>query len=208
MGIAEYIGVTGGGYDGGIATTTFPVVAINAFFPIANAGAAAFIITQKGSHKYLVAAQATRAVTAIIPGNAYVINTLGNTYWPGLGATVNAQPGDVFTATKAGTGTGLVSEVVTAFLTNVATGSLVAGQMNMIFTVNSVALFANKLTNKYIWDTAVLPNGSKVPGNKFAVNFFVGSASTVTTAKSGADKVTFANGTGAITLGVVNNFTS
>jgi hypothetical protein len=166
MTAAEFLGVVGGGYDGGVATATFPVVAVNAFFPIAGAGAAAYILTQKGQYKYLVAAQATVAVTAIIVGNAYVVNSLGTTNWTAIGAGVNPVIGDVFTATAVGTGTGLVSEVAACYLSNVATGALVAGQMNLSFTVNSTTILASRLTNKYIWDDAV-------PPNRYAVNFFV-----------------------------------
>jgi len=162
----EFLGVVGGGYDGGVASPTFPVVAINAYFPVAAAGGAAYILTQKGAYKYLVAAQATIAVTAMIPGNSYVVNTLGNTPWQAIGAGVNPVIGDVFTATAAGTGTGLVSEVAACYLSNVATGSLTAGQMNMSFTVNGLTILASRLTNKYIWDQAT-------PPNRYAVNFFV-----------------------------------
>jgi hypothetical protein len=170
----EFLGVTGGGYDGGVATTTFPVVAVNAYFPIAAAGEAAYIITQKGQYKYLVAAQATVAVTAIIPGNAYVVNALGTTSWSTIGAGVNPAIGDVFTATAVGTGTGTVSEVAPCYLTNAATGALTAGQMNMSFTVNGTTIFASRLTNKYIWDDAT-------PPNRYAVNFFVSGGATAIT---------------------------
>lgn len=197
---AEYLGVTGGGYDGGVATATFPVVAVNAYFPIAAAGEAAYIITQKGQYKYLVAAQATVAVTAIIPGNSYIINTLGTTNWTAIGAGPTPAVGDVFTATKVGAGTGLASEVVPAYLSNVATGSLVAGQMNMSFTpdAGTTTILASRLTNKYIWDDAT-------PPNRYAVNFFT---SDVSTAKSGADKVTWSNGTGLLDLAEVSSYTS
>ena len=166
----EFLGVVGGGYDGGVATTTFPVVAINAYFPIAAAGAAAYILTQKGQYKYLVARQATTAVTAIIVGNAYVVNALGTTNWQAIGAGTNPVIGDVFTATAVGAGTGTVSEVAACYLSNVATGALVAGQMNMSFTVNGTTILASRLTNKYIWDQAT-------PPNRYAVNFFVSGGS-------------------------------
>jgi hypothetical protein len=170
MTATEYLGVVGGGWDGGVATTTFPVVAINAYFPIAAAGAAAYILTQKGQYKYLVAAQANQNATAIIPGNAYVIKTIGTTNFAAIGATPSYQLGDVFTATAVGTGNGTVSEVVPAYLANVATGALVAGQMNMSFTVNGTTILASRLTNKYIWDNAT-------PPNRYAVNFFVSGGS-------------------------------
>ena len=197
----EFLGVVGGGYDGGVATTTFPVVAINAYFPIAGAGAAAYILTQKGQYKYLVARQATTAVTAIIVGNSYVVHTLGTTNWQAIGAGVNPVIGDVFTATAVGTGTGTVGEVAACYLANVATGALVAGEMNMSFTVNGTTILASRLTNKYIWDDAT-------PPNRYAVNFFVGNASIVNTAKSGAEAATWANGTGLIELAKVADYTA
>ena len=197
----EYLGVTGGGYDGGVATPTFPVVAINAYFPIAAAGAAGYILTQKGSHKYLVAAQANIAVTTVIVGNSYVIQALGTTNWTAIGAGPTPQIGDVFTAKAVGTGNGRVSEVVPAYLTNAATGALVAGQMNITFTFNTATIYASRLTNKYIWDDAT-------PPNRYAVNFFVGGAAIVTTAKSGADVATWTNGTGLLDLGQATDYTA
>jgi len=59
-------------------------------------------------------------------------------------------------------------------------------------------IYASRLTNKYIWDDAT-------PPNRYAVNFFV---SGVNTAKSGADKVTWANGTGNLDLAMVESYTS
>jgi hypothetical protein len=97
-------------------------------------------------------------------GFAYQIISLGNTNWTAIGAGVNPQVGQVFTATGVGAGSGTASDCGQCQL--VTTGTLASGQMNITFNVNGAVQYASQLTNKYIWD-------SSVPANRYAVNFFV-----------------------------------
>lgn len=194
---SEFLGVVGGGYDGGIATATFPVVAISA--NINGVTGDSYIVTQKGQTKYLVAATDSVSDGSFVVGTSYIIMSLGTTGWTAIGAGVNPQVGDIFTALNVGgAGTGTASECGQAYLTNVATGSLTSGQMNMVFDAGAGNTYASRLTNKYIWDDAV-------PPTRYAVNFFT---NTVTTAKSGADIATWTNGTGELTLAQVQSYTS
>ena len=191
----QYTGVVGGGYNGGIATSAYPTVEIQA--NIAGSTANAYIITQKGSKKYLVATTDTVNAGSLVIGNSYVIKSLGNTNWTAAGAGVNPQVGDVFTAKTVGAGTGTASDVGQAILTPSA--SLSANQMSISFSSNGTnTLYATKLTNKYIWDNAT-------PHNKYAVNFFT---SNVTAAASGAQVSTWTNATGLYTLAQVEDYTS
>ena len=199
----EYLGVVGGSDLPPSASATFPIVAVNAYFTDEGAETAATIITQKGQTKYLVASNNTVNDGTFTVGQSYIITNVGTTTnWTTIiGTANNPQVGDVFTARAAGgSGNGTASSVAVCYLTNVANGSLTAGQMNMSFTPDggTTNIYASRLTNKYIWDDAT-------PPNRYAVNFFV---SGVNTAKSGADKVTWANGTGNLDLAVVQSYTS
>jgi hypothetical protein len=173
---SQYLGVVGGGFPGGIATPTFPTVRATAFFPVAGE-TPAYIITQKGVTKYQVASNNAITAGSFVPGNSYVIKTLGNTNFSAVGASyVSPQVGDVFTATGVGSGTGTVSSVTTCALSNAAPGALVAGQMQITVTTTSGTFRASKLTNKFVWDYAT-------PATKYAANFFVagGAANPLTT---------------------------
>ena len=195
----EYLGVVGGSDHPASATATNPIVAIVANVPGGEGNA--YIITQKGQTKYLVSGVDTVAATAITPGFSYMITALGTTNWTAIGAGVNPQVGDVFTALKVGTGTGTASDCDQAYLIGgLTTPVLASGQMYISFTPDggTTTLYATKLTNKYIWDSAT-------PPNKYAVNFFT---SGVTTAGSGAEKATWSNGTGNYELAEVANYTS
>ena len=199
---SQFLGVVGGQEFPASASATFPIVEVQASLP--GGAGAAFIITQKGVIKYLVSGVDTVNATGMTPGFSYIINTLGTTNWTAVGAGVNPQVGDVFTALKVGTGSGTVSDCAQCILVSGVDGdgtappTLTQGQMYISFSTDggTTIKYASKLTNKYIWDYA---------GNKFAVNFFAGSA---TTAGSGADKVTWTNGTGNYALAVVQNYTS
>jgi hypothetical protein len=80
--------------------------------------------------------------------------------------------GQVFTATGAGSGSGTASDAGQCTL--VASGTLSAGQMNMVFNANGGSTYATRLTNKYIFD-------SNTPPNRYAVNFFVAGETTPVT---------------------------
>ena len=97
--------------------------------------------------------------------------------------------------------TGAVSGVTgVCFLANVANASLTANTMSIGVGVpdgtgNVATVFLQRLTNKY---------GLGYDNVQYFVNFFEPSSNVVTTtAKSGADAVTFAGGVGDITLALV-----
>jgi hypothetical protein len=97
--------------------------------------------------------------------------------------------------------TGATSGVTgVAFLSNVANGNLTVNQMSINLSVpdgtgNIGNVKLQRLTNKY---------GLGYDNVQYFVNFFQPASNTVvTTAKSGADIVTFTNGTGNITLAKV-----
>ena len=199
----EYLGVVGGGYPSGIATPANPTVKCTAFFPGGVGETDAYIITQKGVTKYLVASNTVIADGSFVVGNSYIIGALGTTNWGAAGASlVNAQVGDVFTATTVGgAGTGTVSSVAVCVLSNTPVTTLTAGEMQITVDADGVTFQASKLTNKYVWDFAT-------PRVKYAANFFEGSASAVTTDASGAQISTWANGTGTYELGQVDDYTA
>jgi hypothetical protein len=197
----QYLGVVGGGFDGGVASTANPTVKCTAWIVNAPAEDDAYIVTQKGATRYLVAGATSYAVTTMVPGRTYLIASLGDTKWNLVGASVNPRVGDVFTATAVGTGTGTIAYAGTCNLANQAAGAVTVGNMQITVTTNSVAFRASRLTNKYVWNYAT-------PPVKYATAFFAGSAAAVTTAKAGAEADTFLNGTGAMLLGQVTNYTS
>jgi len=178
---SEFLGVVGGG-NVNIATSDYPVVAITA--NVNGQQGSAHIITQKGQIKYLVSGENSVSAGSFTPGFSYQILSLGTTNWTAIGAGVNPQVGQVFTATGAGSGTGTASDAGQCTL--VASGSLTSGQMNMVFDVNGGAVYASRLTNKYIWD-----NNNVC----YAVNFFVSGETTPVTLAS----VAVANTTGWFT---------
>jgi len=196
---AQFIGVVGGSNTA--ASAAYPVVAITAFLP-GGAEANAYIITQKGQTKYLVAVETALQDEDIVAGRTYIIVSAGTTDWSALGAGVNATTGDIFTAKISGTDlttTGTVYQVGVCSLANVAANSLVAGQMQMTVDYGTGAVQISRITNKYVWDYSV-------PAVKYLANFFDNTGDTA--AVSGAQVSTWANGIGSYTLGKVSNYTS
>ena len=200
---SEFLGVVGGQDASGIATTDYPIVQVVANLP--GGQGTCFIVTQKGVIKYLVSGVDSVAAGSFTPGFSYLITALGNTDFTAIGAGINPQVGQVFTATGAGSGTGTASDCGQCVLVpspdNSTAPTLATGQMYIVFSPDggTTTLYASKLTNKYIWDSAT------PQANKYAVNFFTGNA---VTAGSGADIATWTNGNGNYSLAVVNNFTS
>lgn len=97
--------------------------------------------------------------------------------------------------------TGVTSGVTgVAFLTNAANGNLTVNQMSITVSVpngsgNITGVNLQRLTNKY---------GLGYNNVQYFVNFFQPAGNTVvTTAKSGADAVTFAGNIGNITMALV-----
>ena len=168
----EFLGVVGGA-NAGIATSAYPVVKITA--NVNGQQGAAYIITQKGATKYLVSGENSVNAGSFTPGFSYQITALGNTNWTAIGAGVNPQVGQVFTATGAGSGSGTASDAGQCVLT--PSGTISSGQMNMTFNVDGGTAYATRLTNKYIWDNTAAPTGPV----RYAVNFFVAGETTPVT---------------------------
>jgi hypothetical protein len=161
---SEFLGVVGGA-NASIATSAYPVVKITA--NVNGQQGAAYIITQKGATKYLVSGENSVNAGSFTPGFSYQILSLGNTNWTAIGAGINPQVGQVFTATGAGTGSGTASDCGQCTL--VANATISSGQMNMVFNANGGSAYASRLTNKYIWDSS---------NTRYAVNFFVAGTTT------------------------------
>ena len=161
---SEFLGVVGGS-NVNVATSAFPVVAVTA--NVNGQAGAAHIITQKGTTKYLVSGENSVSAGSFTPGFSYQILSLGSTNWTAIGAGINPQVGQVFTATDAGSGSGTASDAGQCSL--VTSSSISSGQMNMTFNVNGNTVYASRLTNKYIFDSAK---------NRYAVNFFVAGTTT------------------------------
>ena len=164
MTTSEFLGVVGGA-NAGIATATFPVVKITA--NVNGQQGAAHIITQKGQTKYLVSGEDSVTAGSFTVGYSYQILSLGTTNFTAIGAGINPQVGQVFTATGVGSGTGTASDCGQCQL--VANATINSGQMNMIFNANGGSAYASRLTNKYIWDSSNV---------RYAVNFFVAGETT------------------------------
>jgi len=166
---SEFLGVVGGA-NASIATATFPVVKITA--NVNGQQGAAYIITQKGATKYLVSGENSVNAGSFTPGFSYQILSLGNTNWTAIGAGINPQVGQVFTATGAGSGSGTASDCGQCTL--VTTNAISSGQMYITFNANGNTSYASRLTNKYIFDNST-------PPNRYAVNFFVSGETTPVT---------------------------
>ena len=154
----QFLGVVGGA-NAGIATATFPVVKITA--NVNGQQGAAYIITQKGQTTYLVSGENSVNAGSFTPGFSYQILSLGNTDFTAIGAGINPQVGQVFTATGAGSGSGTASDCGQCLL--IANATISSGQMNMVFQAGGSNVYASRLTNKYIWDNS---------NTRYAVNFF------------------------------------
>jgi len=188
----EFLGVVGGA-NTSIATADYPVVKITA--NVNGQQGAAYIITQKGTTKYLVSGENSVNAGSFTPGYSYQILSLGDTDWTAIGGPITPAVGAVFTATGAGSGTGTASDAGQCQL--IANTTINSGEMNMIFTANGGQTYATRLTNKYIWDNST-------PPARYAVNFFVAGETTAVVLGNVAvantagwftsDATTFANG--------------
>jgi hypothetical protein len=179
----EFLGVVGGA-NTNIATGAYPVVKITA--NVNGVQGAAYIITQKGTTKYLVSGENSVNAGSFTPGFSYQILTLGDTDFTAIGGGINPQVGQVFTATGAGSGTGTASDAGQCLL--VANATINSGEMNMVFSANGGQTYATRLTNKYIWDNST-------PPDRYAVNFFVAGDTNAAT----IDNVAVANTAGWFT---------
>jgi hypothetical protein len=168
----EFLGVVGGA-NVGIATTDYPVVKITA--NINEVEGSAYIITQKGTTKYLVTDATSVSAGSFTIGYSYRILSVGDTNWTAIGGPATPTVGTIFTATGVGSGTGTATAVAQCNLVGNAT--INSGEMNMVFNADGTAIYATRLTNKYIWDNSATPV-------RYAVNFFVAGDSAAVTLAS------------------------
>jgi hypothetical protein len=202
----QFIGVVGGANAIGgsaVATTANPVVKVTVHLPTGGPGndeAAGFIITQKGSIKYLVADTTSVADESLVVGRTYIINTVGTTDWQACGASPRSNiggvlqyaAGDIFTATAVGAGTGTAFEVGICALANQTVGNLTAGNMNILLSPgDSTDVLISRLTNKFALDYSS-------PPVRYLTNFFTDEGTEI---KSGTIGVT-------LQLGQVEDYTS
>jgi len=189
----EFIGVVGGANDS-VATAAYPVVKARAFITGAANEDDAYIITQKGSTKYLVATVSAVNDEDLVVGSSYRILSVGTTAWTACGASdSNPAVGDIFTAVAAGAGSGTAQQVGVCVLANEADTALTEGNMNITFsTGDSTAQLISRLTNKFAMDYAT-------PPNRYLINFFTDEGTEI---KSGA-----ANNT-TVDLGIIEKYTS
>jgi len=204
MTAANFFGVVGGANAQGgssIATSAYPVVKAIAFVPGDSTYRDAYIITQKGSTKYLVAAINSIADEDIVAGRSYIINTVGTTNWQLFGAPSNATAGEVFTALANGTnsGTGTVFLVGVCALADDVTPT----EGNMSITINiggdSTEVTISRLTNHYALDYST-------PKVRYAVNFFTDEASVIKSGTSGGANTATQQNT--LELAQIDQFTS
>lgn len=227
----EFLGVVGGSNT--VDTATFPTVKCRVFITGIAAEEDGYILRQKGAHKYLVGG--TTARSALISGNAYRITTVGDTAWNDYGLVGTAAVGAIFTATAtlADTGTGRVNAVGVCILSSEADTALTEGNMNITYTLSdSTAVQISKLTNKFMrdWTNFANESGSALTsyadgGNNVGVVDYTGEGVVIanfftdegTVEKSGAEDATngtaqstgtFFSSTGAVELGIVENYNS
>ena len=165
----EFLGVVGGA-NVGIATADYPVVKITA--NVNGVEGAAYIITQKGTTKYLVTDATSVSAGSFTVGFSYRILAVGDTNWTAIGGPASPTVGTIFTATGVGSGTGTATAVAQCNLIGNAT--INSGEMNMVFNADGSSIYATRLTNKYIWDNSATPV-------RYAVNFFVAGETTAVT---------------------------
>lgn len=199
----QFIGVVGGA-NAGIATAAYPVVACDA--NINGAGnTSAYIIRQKGATKYLVGSVDATDAANIVAGSSYRIVSAGTTVFTSIGAPVTATVGDIFTANRAGTGTGTVNLVGQCLLANQANAALLtANTMSITFSYDgnpANVVPVAKLENLYVWDY----NSSNTANTQYSSTFF-DTGNNIP--KSGAEAATFDNATGNILTGLLSNYTS
>ena len=182
----QYLGVVGGAGPTDTPSATNPRVdvTVNISNPSGTGLGVAqgYIIRQKGSHKFLVAATgAAIADESFVAGQAYQVSTVGTTDWAAVGAGTGVALGDIFTATAAGAGTGEAYIVGQCVLSNTATPT--AGDMSISYSVaDSAAVFASYITNKWVRDWTGMTYGNysnsnfgeniQSGENQYVANFF------------------------------------
>ena len=194
---SDFFGVVGGANaeaGSSVATSQNPVVKCRVYIPGAAAEDDGYIITQKGTIRYQVAAVTPVADESLVVGLAYRILTVGTTNWTACGASkTNPQAGDVFVATAVGAGTGTAQLVGICTLANETDTNLTEGNMNISLSSggDSTQILISRLTNRFALDYST-------PPVRYATNFFTDEGNTI---KSGTVAQT-------LDLGQVENYTS
>lgn len=197
MTTSNFFGVVGGANaeaGSSIATAANPVVKCRVYIPGAAAEDDGYIITQKGTIRYQVAAVSAVNDEDLVIGLAYRILTVGTTNWGACGASrTNPQAGDIFTATAVGSGTGTAQLVGICTLADEADTTLTEGNMNISLSSggDSTQILISRLTNRFALDYST-------PPVRYATNFFTDEGTSI---KSGTIAQTIA-------LGQVENYTS
>lgn len=194
---SQFAGVVGGAKS--VASSSYPVVKCVAFISDDSTYRDAFILRQKGTTKYMVAAVNAINDEDMVVGNTYYIVSVGTTTWKACGAPSNAGVGDTFTCTAAGSGTGTVYLVGTCALVNDTTPA--SGEMSITMNVNadSTEIGISKLTNKFALDYTV-------PPVRYAINFFTDDGSEI---KSGTQNIgNTATQQNILSLGQILQYTS
>lgn len=201
---SNFVGVVGGANAIGgntIASAAYPVVKCIAWVPGDSTYRNSFIIRQKGTTKYLVAAINPIADDNLVAGRTYVINTVGTTNWAAFGARPNAAAGDVFTCSRAGfnSGNGNAFLVGVCVLANDPTPA--SGFMSITMNVggDSTEIGISKLTNHWALDYST-------PPVRYAINFFTDEGTEI---KSGTrNQANSAGQQNIVDLGQIDQYTS
>jgi hypothetical protein len=195
---ADFLGVVGG--TNTVDSAQYPTVTVRVRLT-GQSNADGYIITQKGSTKYLVASLTSVNDEDLVVGRTYRILSAGTTNWTACGATGgNPQAGDIFTATAAGSGTGTAQQVGTCVLVNKADGALAAGEMSITMSVgDSAGIRISRLTNKYALDYST-------PPVRYAINFFQDGGTTIKSGTSGSANVSGQQN--LLTLAVIEQYNS
>ena len=188
----QYVGVVGGAAPTDAPSATNPRIVVTVNITLASgsgAGSATgFIIRQKGSHKYLVG-DAT-SLTALVVGNAYMIEVVGDTAWTSYGASGNYGVGTIFTATAAlvSTGTGSVNLVGVCVLSD--SNAPTSGNMSIAYTDNASSdVYISKLTNHFIlgWEGGSDYAATSVVADlRSLANFFTDEGTMIKSGTTGA----------------------
>lgn len=195
---ADFLGVVGGSNT--VDTAQYPTVNVRVRLTGA-ANADGYIITQKGSTKYLVGSTASVTAGSFVVGQAYRVTSVGTTTdWNAIGAFGNVAVGDIFTATGVGAGNGTANQVGVCVLANLADGALAAGQMSITMSVgDSAATRISKLTNKWALDYST-------PAVRYAINFFQDGGTVIKSGTTGEANVSGQQN--LVTLAVVEQYNS
>lgn len=131
------------------------------------------IIRQKGSKRFLVRSESLEIQDeSIAKGGIYSIYSLSNTDWAALGASINPTVGEVFTASKDGTGlatNGTVVPAGTCFLTNAAAPASFE-QVSLSVVTAGGTVYASRIKNHWVLDFST-PYANANPGEVYIATY-------------------------------------